>query len=321
MDSPAQYAENLLHAFWRIVQRPDVVIAVLIGVAATLQRWWRIARRKAKEPVVRAWPSLPASIDVVSTTVRQAPDNKRSYYVAVLSYFYRNPELQMGEYEREFPLQAVAQRWAAQFKGRTVMVHVNPANPAESVLLAADLEGLTLHSDDSIEEAVRIEKTPVLPHAYRFLAAFCQLLSMAGIGLSVVVLFGTIAGAPWALQKSLLWLGLGMLVFTSVAAFVVGFHFESDNKTESFWRSYVLWCPRWMRWANQVAAPVWFTIWFLSVVAPALPAVTHVWLLKFAPFIPPLLGIWFFLAEASFHTAILRSQEDPRAWQNALREP
>jgi hypothetical protein len=321
MDSPVQVAENLLHAFWRILQRPDFVIAVLFGAAATIQRWWRKAHRKAMEPVVRSWPSVPASIDVVSSTVRQEPDNKRSYYVAVLSYFYRNPDLQMGEYEREFPLQAIAQRWAAQFKGRTVMVHVNPADPADSVLLAADLEGLTLHSADSIEDAVRTEKTPVLPHAYRFLAAVCQLVSMAGIGLSVAVLFGTIAGSAWALQKTLLWLGLGMLAFTTVAALVVSYQFAHEGKADPFWRSYILWCPQWMRWANQVAAPFWLAIWFLSVIAPALPAVTHVWLLKLAPFVPSFLGIWLFLAEASFHTAILRSQEDPRAWQNALRDP
>ena len=47
-------------------------------------------------------------------------------YLATLTYFYRNPELQAGEYSRMFGVDEEAQAWAAFYKGSTVIVNVDP---------------------------------------------------------------------------------------------------------------------------------------------------------------------------------------------------
>jgi len=85
-------------------------------------------------------------IDVVSVTpmTEQTRYGERTIaYVATLTYFYRNPELQMGEYSRKFGAlshdEAEAQTWANSYKGRSVMVHVDPRDPTHSVLRKQNL--------------------------------------------------------------------------------------------------------------------------------------------------------------------------------------
>ena len=83
-----------------------------------------------------------AKIEVVSA-VEQLREGRYgdeiTGYLATLTYFYRNPELQMGEYTRFFPLKASAQAWADQFKDRQVVIHVNPRDLTDSVLMDACL--------------------------------------------------------------------------------------------------------------------------------------------------------------------------------------
>jgi len=90
----------------------------------------------------RDWATISAVIDVVS--VVQQIEHTRSGervagYLATLTYFYRNPELQMGEYSRMFGEEAEAQAWTASYKGRNVMVHVDPRDPTHSVLRSEEL--------------------------------------------------------------------------------------------------------------------------------------------------------------------------------------
>jgi hypothetical protein len=58
----------------------------------------------------------------------------------LLTYVYRNPELQTGDYDKECYSEDEARAWAESVKGSTVMVHVDPKDPANSVLRAEDLE-------------------------------------------------------------------------------------------------------------------------------------------------------------------------------------
>ena len=92
----------------------------------------------------REWPAVSAIIDIV--TVIQETEQTRYGdrivgYLASLTYFYRNPELQTGDYSRMFEKEAEAQAWAASYKGRTVMVHVDPRDPSRSVLREEELQG------------------------------------------------------------------------------------------------------------------------------------------------------------------------------------
>jgi hypothetical protein len=90
----------------------------------------------------RDWASVSALIDVVSVVpqIEQTRYGERTVgFLATLTYFYRNPELQMGEYCRMFDTENEAQSWTASYKGRNVMVHIDPKDPTRSVLRAEEL--------------------------------------------------------------------------------------------------------------------------------------------------------------------------------------
>jgi hypothetical protein len=59
---------------------------------------------------------------------------------ALLTYSYRNPELQSGDYSRSFGAEDDAKDWADTCKGLKVMVRVDPRDPARSVLRPEDID-------------------------------------------------------------------------------------------------------------------------------------------------------------------------------------
>ncbi|MGD0737534.1 MAG: hypothetical protein ABR976_20580 [Terracidiphilus sp.] len=90
----------------------------------------------------RDWARVTASVDVVSSVVQT--ENGRYGeriigYLGTLTYFYRNPDLQMGEYSRMFSTESEATAWTGALKGRQVLVHVDPRDPTHSVLREDDL--------------------------------------------------------------------------------------------------------------------------------------------------------------------------------------
>jgi len=87
---------------------------------------------------------VSATIDIV-TVIKQVTSTGKGgdivHYLATLTYFYRNPELQTGDYCRQFNWdeKADAEAWASSYKGFTVLVHVDPRDPARSVLRKEEL--------------------------------------------------------------------------------------------------------------------------------------------------------------------------------------
>ena len=79
-----------------------------------------------------------AKIDLVS--VADVTDDARfPSYRATLTYTYRNPEEQMGDYSRDLVSEDEAHAWANSYKGETVKAYVNPRNPTRSFLREEDL--------------------------------------------------------------------------------------------------------------------------------------------------------------------------------------
>lgn len=118
---------------------PILLATVVISLTA---RYWRFFTQWLDGIRGRDWTSVSAVIDVVSVVpqTQQTRYGERIVgYLATLTYFYRNPELQMGEYSRMFDVEEDAQAWAASYKGRTVMVHVDPRDPSHSVLRKEEL--------------------------------------------------------------------------------------------------------------------------------------------------------------------------------------
>ena len=120
-----------------------VPILLVIVAAPIMFRRWRLVVQWVNGIRGRDWTTLSGVIDVVSVVpqIEQGRGGERIVgYLATLTYFYRNPALQMGEYSRIFDVEEDAQAWSASFKGTTVIVHVDPRDASSSVLRAENLK-------------------------------------------------------------------------------------------------------------------------------------------------------------------------------------
>ena len=109
---------------------------ILVGIC------WQMIDTSIARFYGRKWPTVQAVIDVVSVAFIEddgipspKADLDSSHYKATLTYTNNNPEQQMGDYSRDFGDKDEAEAWANSFNGDTAMVHVDPRDPAHSVLL------------------------------------------------------------------------------------------------------------------------------------------------------------------------------------------
>ena len=107
---------------------------------------WQLLDTWLQRKRSRNWPTLSAVIDIASVAFMEDDDplpgmagSNHHYYLATLTYVWRNPELQMGEYRRSFANEDDARAWANSYKGETVTIHVDPRDPTRSVLRQEDL--------------------------------------------------------------------------------------------------------------------------------------------------------------------------------------
>lgn len=139
-------ASVLIHSGGGPITRFEIiVISAVSGGVILVGICWQILDDWIERTRGRNWPTISAVIDIVSVaflpdetpSMKASPDT--SYYLATLTYVYRNPELQMGDYSRRFGSKDEAQAWANSYKGETVKVHVDPSDPTRSVLRKEDL--------------------------------------------------------------------------------------------------------------------------------------------------------------------------------------
>lgn len=294
---------------FRLLKRPDHIWLIIPAISGIFAPWIRKGKRKAKSRLVRDWPCLPAAIDVVSAAERH--DDKKHYYAAVLTYFYRRPDLQIGEYEREFPTKAAALDWVKQFKGSSVMVHVNPKDAADSFLLESDLEGLETHRTASESVPADIETPPTFPPSYRFISALGEALCLAGLATCAVLFAVSFTHGGKMHQPWFLWAGGAIFVLTILFMYAVQFHVHF-TESHNFLSNYKHWTPTWMRWMLHLSIPAFVVLLILSRLHFDPATALQQWMDRLAPSLPYLLASWSFLFGASFYTAIQRSQEQVR---------
>jgi hypothetical protein len=122
-----------------------ILVSLVVGAGLVVSICWQLIDDWYKRVHGRNWPTISAVIDVVSVTTVE--DNTPSslavhfgpYYLAKLTYSYRSPGKQMGEYSRRFGNEGDAKAWANSYKGETVKAHVDPHDPTRSVVLEEDL--------------------------------------------------------------------------------------------------------------------------------------------------------------------------------------
>ena len=116
---------------------PLLLAIVVVGAGASS---WRFFVQRVQGFRGRNWPTLSARIDIVSVVPgANGRDGQPVDYLATLTYFYRNSDLQSGDYSRSFGTEDEAQSWANSYKESTVTVHVDPRDPSRSVVREEDL--------------------------------------------------------------------------------------------------------------------------------------------------------------------------------------
>jgi hypothetical protein len=124
-----------------------ILFSLIVGVGLLVSICWQILDDWKKRTRGRNWPTVSAVIDSVSVTLKESklPSSGAVHnwptYRATLTYSYRNPEAQKGDYSRSFGYdnEDDAKAWANSYKGETVKVHVDPRDPTRSVLREEDL--------------------------------------------------------------------------------------------------------------------------------------------------------------------------------------
>jgi len=275
-------------------------------------------KRRSRERLVVNWPTITATIEVPAVIQQYVPEKA---IIVSLTYFYRNPDLQMGEYKREFGVKGQAKAWAEQFKGRTVLVHVNPKDPSDSVLLECDLAGNDLVTN--LAANAPTQDWQAVPHVisptFRMLCSISEIMGLAGLGTSVVMLGASIAAHGRLNPRLFLWAGGFMLAWCWLSAFGISVHLRRTEEGRWLLRSYKQWCPGWMRWALNVTggfgalAPLSHIFNLFDMFGHLSRYLSHQpWAQALVPHLPYAVGCWVFLITTAFLAAILRSQEELR---------
>jgi hypothetical protein len=124
-----------------------VAVILVAVVGALVAAGWVMVKDRLERARCRNWPTVSAVVDIVSVARIEddspiPPIKSSSYdacYKATLTYIYRNPEEQMGDYSRDFGKKEDADAWANSYKGETVKVHEDPRDPTRSILREEDL--------------------------------------------------------------------------------------------------------------------------------------------------------------------------------------
>jgi len=121
---------------------PVYLAVVVVAMVAATASSWQFFVQWLNGVRGRNWPMVSALIDLVSVQKREELAGRGQpivTWVVLLTYVYRNPDLQTGDYDKSFANEDEARDWANSLKGCTVMVHVDPRDPSRSALRKEDL--------------------------------------------------------------------------------------------------------------------------------------------------------------------------------------
>jgi hypothetical protein len=143
------YAAVASGAGWFFVLGYVGFIGVILSSVIAI--YWHLVVQRVRGIGGHNWPTIRATIDDFTVVEDEIPGRGRSVpiYLVTLQYVFHNPEIQVGDYSREFEERGDALAWANSFKGCTVMVHVNPKDPTKSVLRKEELDDAVFPSESA----------------------------------------------------------------------------------------------------------------------------------------------------------------------------
>jgi hypothetical protein len=316
MFAPAQIGDRLIAAAAAIFKQPGLLIVAGIAIAVAARQWRKGLTERARKRAALNWPTVTATIEVPAVIQQYSPEKA---VVVALTYFYRNPELQMGDFKREFGSKDQAKAWAAQFKGRTVPVHVNPRDPSDSVLLDRDVAGsdLAIHAPMKVGGPALDEMPQIISQTFRLVCGLAEIAGLAGLATSAVLLAVNIAMHGKLRPYAYFWIGGILLGVCLASAIMVQIHLQRTEEGRWLLKSYKRWCPGWMRWSLNLTGgsvafkPLWHLLNLVHLIAPhSSHWMNQPWAQALAPYVPYAIGGWLFFIVTAFHAALLRSQEE-----------
>lgn len=185
---------------------------LLAGWARPIWRWFR--RRQAS-----SWPTAPGRIESVAVKPKKqflaftTPRGRAPAFTAELTYSYSvEGHHYSGYYEREFGSEEEGSEFLRDLRGKSVIVSYNPRNAAKSAL-----------SEDAVTTLLKTRPSP--PEGETFHAPVSNvpgwvkpllwpfiLLSAIGLGLSLWVHLGAVAGRKVAPEAFFWMLHVGIFV-------------------------------------------------------------------------------------------------------------
>jgi hypothetical protein len=209
---------------------------LLARCAKPLWRWFE--RQRAQ-----SWPTTQGRIESVGV---KAPRG-RGPAQAELAYSYTlEGHYYSGFYQREFWSEEEGWEFVRDLQGKAVTVSHNPRNAAKS-LLSEDAVSVLLNSRPPAPEGSFQVGVSEVPAWRKLLLWPFIVLSGVGLGLSLWVHLGAVAGRK-VVPESLFWmLHLGTLVVW-VPALLVGINPAGNTRRKHYWKLMLSETPAWMRY-------------------------------------------------------------------------
>jgi len=117
-------------------------VVAFIGIAVGTISRWKFVVQWVNGVRGKNWPTVSAtveSVDVAQDSKRRGEGYQGRNYVGTITYIYRNPEIQSGEFARSFITEDDARAWAESYRDSKVTVRVNPRDPSQSIVREEDV--------------------------------------------------------------------------------------------------------------------------------------------------------------------------------------
>ncbi len=216
-------------------QWPESAAFAAALVLAAIQKGWRSFRLTQSQ----TWPVTYGRI------LRSDATEKNKTLQLNAFYSYRvGEESYQGKFEKKFRDEAEAQLWADALREKQIPVHYDREKPTRSQLWDSDLVPIVQSFPPPDRAATRSSKP--FPAWERLLVTSGVAIALAGCVLSLVELFGRLAGRAWISHRLSLALAVGAFVMAGLAVL--------ESKRATLRRT----APEWM--AFTMHALIYFAI-------------------------------------------------------------